>query len=151
MTQREQQLNTFLATVFHDILRLEEACLRRACPNLSVTELHVLEAIAQAAAGGGRPSMATLAASLGVTGGTVTVAVNTLEQKGYVRRIRDQRDRRRVCVQLTDAARPVLEAHAAFHRRMVRRACARLDEAQTDALCTALADLHAFFVSDRCK
>lgn len=151
MNQREEQLNTFLVTVFQDILRLEEASLRQACKDLSLTELHVLEAVAAAQAEGGRPGTAQLAARLGVTGGTVTVAVNTLEQKGYVLRARSRQDRRRVCVELTPAARPVLEAHAAFHRRLVRRACTRLDEGQTDALCTALADLHAFFTSDSCK
>ena len=38
-----------------------------------------------------------------------------------------------------------------FHKALVRRACARLDEAQTAALCTALADLHTFFTSNDCK
>lgn len=152
MTAREQQLNTFLSTVFNDILRLEENSLRGSCPDLSITELHVLDAVAIAAERSGQaPAMAQLAASLGVTGGTVTVAVKTLEQKGYVRRVRSQQDRRLVRVALTDAAGPVLAAHEAFHLRLVQQACARLDEAQTDALCTALADLHTFFLSDQCK
>ena len=134
MTQREQQLNGFLVTVFNDILRLEEASLRRSCDNLSVTELHVLDAIAAASGSGSPPTMADLAAKVGVTGGTMTVAV-----------------KRRVGVRLTQAAAPVLAAHDAFHKALVRRACARLDEAQTAALCTALADLHTFFTSNDCK
>lgn len=151
MTQREQQLNNFLVTVFNDILRLEEASLRCSCDNLSVTELHVLDAIAATARSGSPPTMADLAAKVGVTGGTMTVAVKTLEQKGYALRTRDERDKRRVGVRLTEAAAPVLAAHDAFHEALVRRACARLDEAQTAALCTALADLHTFFTSNDCK
>ena len=46
MTPEQQMLNRFLVEVFGDILRLEEASLRKHCPHLSVTELHVLEAVA---------------------------------------------------------------------------------------------------------
>ena len=46
MTPQEQKLNDFLVGVFNDILRLEEASLRQSCGgNLSVTELHVLDAV----------------------------------------------------------------------------------------------------------
>ncbi len=43
MTQHEAQLNGFLVNVFNDILRLEEASIRKGpCKNLSVSEMHVL-------------------------------------------------------------------------------------------------------------
>lgn len=46
MTQHEAQLNGFLVNVFNDILRLEEASIRKGpCKNLSVSEMHVLEAV----------------------------------------------------------------------------------------------------------
>ena len=49
MTSQEQKLNDFLVGVFNDILRLEEASLRQSCGNLSVTELHVLDAVSHCA------------------------------------------------------------------------------------------------------
>ena len=49
MTQQQQMLNRFLVDVFDDILRLEESSLRKHCPRLSVTELHVLDAVASCA------------------------------------------------------------------------------------------------------
>ena len=46
MTQHEAQLNGFLVNVFNDILRLEETSIRKGpCKNLSVSEMHVLEAV----------------------------------------------------------------------------------------------------------
>ena len=77
--------------VFNDILRLEEASLRQSCGNLSVTELHVLDAVSHCAPQCG---MADIAAALKVTAGTATVAVKTLEQKGYVVRTRHEKDKR---------------------------------------------------------
>ena len=150
MDRQEAQLNGFLVGGFNDILRLEENNLRHSCRNLSVTELHILDAIAQAAAGGA-PGMAEVAAAVGVTGGTMTVAVKTLEQKGYVTRTRDGRDKRRVVVALTEKAAPVLAAHEAFHEQLVRRACQKLTAPQLDALCTALAGLHEFFQNEHEK
>ena len=87
----------------------------------------------------------TDAAHLSITSGTLSVAVKTLEQKGYLVRSRGSRDKRRVTVALTSAARSALESHAAFHETLVARAAARLSEAEIAALSTALASLHAFF------
>lgn len=147
MTQHEAQLNGFLVNVFNDILRLEEASIRKGpCKNLSVSEMHVLEAVEKASASTpGGAGMAEVAAQLSITSGTLSVAVKTLEQKGYLARARGSRDKRRVTVTLTQAARPALESHATFHEMLVARASARLSEAEIAALSTALASLHTFF------
>lgn len=142
MTPTEQELNDFLVQVFHDILRLEEASLRQSCGNLSVAELHVLDVVSRC----GPPcGMADIASALHVTAGTATVAVKTLEQKAYLVRTRHQTDRRRVCVQLTDKAYPVLAHHQAFHTKLVRAAAQGLSEEELRALCRALARLHRHF------
>lgn len=147
MTQHEAQLNGFLINVFNDILRLEESSIRKGpCKNLSVSEMHVLEAVekvsADASSGAG---MAEVASYLSITSGTLSVAVKTLEQKGYLVRSRSSRDKRRVTVALTPAAYPALESHAAFHEMLVARAAARLNRNEVAALSNALASLHAFF------
>ena len=131
MTPEQQMLNRFLVEVFGDILRLEEASLRKHCPHLSVTELHVLEAVAGCTGTEGA-GMAAIAAALGVTAGT-----------------KAQTDRRRVYVQLTDAAGPVLRQHALFHQRMVEQVSCTLSHEQLDTLCKALETLHGYFLSSR--
>ena len=144
MTPQQQMLNRFLVDVFGDILRLEESSLHRHCPNLSVTELHVLDAVASCAGREGM-GMAAVAAALDVTAGTATVAVKTLEQKGYLARTRAQTDRRRVFVKLTEKAFPVLRQHALFHQHMVEQVSQTLSQEQLDALCKALETLHHYF------
>lgn len=142
MSPNEQKLNDFLVEVFHDILRLEESSLRKSCGNLSVAELHVLDVISRCAVPCG---MADIATALHVTAGTATVAIKTLEQKEYVVRTRHQTDRRRVCVQLTEKAYPVLAHHQTFHTKLVRAAAQGLSEEELNALCKALARLHCHF------
>ena len=129
MTQHEAQLNGFLVNVFNDILRLEEASIRKGpCKNLSVSEMHVLEAVEKSSVdASGAAGMAEVAAHLSITSGTLSVAVKTLEQKGYLVRSRGSRDKRRVTVALTSAARSALESHAAFHETLARP-CSRPPE-----------------------
>ncbi|MEG2436025.1 MAG: MarR family transcriptional regulator [Ruthenibacterium sp.] len=144
MTAQEAQLNTFLVDVFNDILRLEDASVRKSCKNLSVSELHVLSAAAACAANG-NAGMAEIAAQLGVTASTLTASVKTLEHKGYLLRTRDGKDKRRVSVTLTDLAQPVLACHNAFHEKMVAQVTQHLDDAQLAAFGTALTILHTHF------
>ena len=144
MTPTEQQINRFLVEVFNDVLHLEEASLADGpCKNLSVTELHVLEAVQQCS--GDEPSMSTLAARLRITASTLTVAVKTLEKKGYLVRARCQDDKRRVTVHLTEQASAALAHHATFHEKLIEGVSGHLTEQQMQDLVRALNSLHTFF------
>jgi DNA-binding MarR family transcriptional regulator len=55
----------------------------------------------------GRVSAGQLANDSGLTTGAVTAVIDRLEAAGYARRIRDQLDRRKVWVELTDEARNI--------------------------------------------
>lgn len=145
MTPQQQTINGFLVDVFNDVLRLEERSVRTGCGSLSLTELHVLEAVRGVSET--RGTMADVASALGVTGGTLTIAVKTLEQKGFVRRERDEEDRRRVLVRLTPKALPALQRHAEFHRALVTGATERLSEEELLAFTKALGSLRGFFDS----
>ena len=145
MTPQQQTINGFLVDVFNDVLRLEERSVRTGCGGLSLTELHVLEAVRGVSET--RGTMADVASALGVTGGTLTIAVKTLEQKGFVRRERDEEDRRRVLVRLTPKALPALQRHAEFHRALVTGATERLSDEELLAFTKALGSLRGFFDS----
>jgi DNA-binding MarR family transcriptional regulator len=57
---------------------------------------------------GGSPTVGALAASLRVSPPTVSAAVSTLEQRGWVERSTDAEDRRRTHITLTDEGASVL-------------------------------------------
>lgn len=71
MERGEAQLNRFLVEVFHDVMRLEEQeLLKGPFKNLSVSEMHVIEAACDGQDKGSN-SMAALAARLRVSAGTL--------------------------------------------------------------------------------
>lgn len=143
MTLQEQKVNSFLVQVFNDVLRLEEDAMHRACPTLSVSEVHVLDAVRCGAPSG--LGMAETARQLGVTSGTLTVAAKTLVQKGFLQRRRDEHDKRRASLALTPQADAVLAAHDAFHAQLVQAVSSRLNAQEMDTLAETLQYLHRFF------
>jgi DNA-binding MarR family transcriptional regulator len=62
-----------------------------------------------------------LAETTGLTSGAMTTALDRLERAGFVRRIRDDQDRRRVLVQITDEAHAMAGQFYAGHVTMSER------------------------------
>ena len=76
-----------------------------------------------------------LAAHMGVTAGTMSLAIDRLERKGYVVRLKDAKDRRRVHVRLTRAGVRVREASSVLDPARVEALVARLgDDDRTRAI-----------------
>ena len=145
MNDSQTQLNRFLVEVFHDVLRLEEQSLAKGqFQNLSVSEMHVIEAVVNGEAEG-HTGMAALAAKLQVSAGTLTIAVKTLEQKGYLLRCKTSADRRRVTVAATALGQAAFSAHLVFHRQLIDAVSQQLPPAQLASLASALSTLHHFF------
>ncbi len=74
-----------------------------------------------------------LARHMGVTPGTMSLTIDRLEQKGYVMRLRDTADRRRVHVRLTAAGVRVREAGSVLDVALVEALVAKLNDADREA------------------
>ena len=70
----------------------------------------------------------TLAAHMSVTAATMSLAIDRLERKGYVVRLRDAKDRRRVHVRLTTAGVRIREASSVLDAARVEALVARLSD-----------------------
>jgi DNA-binding MarR family transcriptional regulator len=76
-----------------------------------------------------------LAAHMGVTAGTMSLSIDRLERKGYVVRLKDAKDRRRVHVRLTTAGVRVREASTVLDPERVAALVATLsDDERTRAI-----------------
>ena len=76
-----------------------------------------------------------LARHMGVTAGTMSIAIDRLERRGYVVRLKDAKDRRRVHVRLTTAGVRVREATSVLDPQRVEALIARLrDDERTRAV-----------------
>src|SRR6185503_13436431 len=69
-----------------------------------------------------------LAGHMGVTAGTMSLAIDRLERKGYAVRLKDAKDRRRVHVRLTSAGVRVREASSVLDPARVETLVARLSD-----------------------
>ena len=134
-------LNDLLVNIFNQILSIEAESLRQRGVTLSMSEVHVLESILKTS----KPNMGSVAKRLRVTIGTLTTAINTLVKKGYVLRSKDPKDNRKVILNLTEKADPVMKIHDAFHEEMINRTIQDLHIDQNEALIQSLERLSTYF------
>lgn len=142
MERGEKVLNELLVQLFNDILQIEEKTLKSGpLSDLSVTELHTLEAIGMYT----ERTMSEVAQDLKITVGTLTTAINKLIKKEYVERKRIEEDRRVVLIRLTKKGKLAFRLHEKFHNDMVNETISGLSEHEEEVLISSLERLNTFF------
>ena len=142
MNNKREVLNNLLVVLFNNILTIEEKALKKgAFGDLSISELHVIEAVGQESP----PSMTRIANRLNVTVGTLTIAINNLVRKGYVQRVKDENDRRVVRVELTPSGEAAFRHHEIFHEEMIEFTISTLSDEQSGMLVEALSKTTLYF------
>lgn len=145
MNDSKKVLNDFLVDTFNEILRLEQTALENYSDNrLTISEIHVIEAVFKAIDLGDNTASA-IAKLLKITLGSLTVAVQTLEKKGYLYRQRTSEDRRVVQIFPTPLARYVNLIHNRFHIEMVDNVMSELTSEEQRVLVLSLEKLKSFF------
>lgn len=143
MASAKKMINTLLVDVFNHILRIEEATLKENNVKLSMTEVHVLEAIKNTEV----PTMGEVAKKLRITLGTLTTSINILVRKKMVFRYSDDSDRRRVYLKLTEEALKVLKIHDDFHEDMISSVFKDLKLEEDEVLLKSLENITNYFKS----
>ncbi len=143
MNQNESMIDRVLVHLFNDLLRIEERTLQKQVGDLSMREVHIIEAVCAAQTQDN--TMTVLAATLRVTVGSLTVAVKTLERKGYLIRRRSSSDKRRVHVLPLPPALELEKHHRAFHQRMVDAVTTTVSPEQLDVLIQSLHAIYDYF------
>lgn len=141
MDDTRHTLNELLVDLFNFILLIEEKNLQDLGVNLSMTEVHILEAVSKSESN----MMSQIAKRLMVTQGTLTVSASKLVKKGYVERVRDEKDKRIVRLLLTEKADPVLAIHDKFHGEMIEKLLNELDLEKEEELIRSLKNVMRFF------
>lgn len=110
------RINSKLVQAYRDICNVEEQELKKGpiC-DLSIKEIHTINAITMY----DHKTSSQVSKEMSINPGTLTATINNLVRKGYVRRIREDSDRRIVRLGLTHKGRVAYRLHARFHRDMV--------------------------------
>lgn len=146
--ENKEFLNDLLTSTFNSILRIEERSLNnRLTEGLSISELHTICAIGLHE----ENPMNVVASRLDVTLATLTVAINKLEKKGFVERIRSEKDRRQVLIKLTTKGRKAFRAHDMFHKKMIEEALSDLTSEEERVFTAALTKVKSFFDEEEAR
>lgn len=137
-----ETLNDLLVNLFRSINSIEEKAVRAGeYKDLTTNDMHVIEAV-----GLGEPRNMTLVArQQSVTTGTLTISMNSLVKKGYVKRERSEEDRRVVLVSLTEKGRRAYGQHKRFHDRLIREVVDGLNGQEQEILQRSLSNLMGYF------
>lgn len=141
MNDTRHTLNELLVDLFNYILLVEEKNLRDHGVQLSMTEVHIIENIQKSDSN----MMSAIAKRLMVTQGTLTVSTSKLVKKGYVEKLKDEKDKRVVRLKLTDKSTQVLEEHDKFHEKMIDKLLNELELDKEQELIQSLRNLMEFF------
>lgn len=141
MVSPKEVINELIVDVFNQILSIESDVLKERGVKLSMTEVHVLEAIKNTE----DPTMGNVANKLRITMGTLTTSVNVLVKKEYVNRYRDEKDRRKVYLKLNEQAKEVLVIHDEFHEEMVSSLLKDLNLEKDKILLKSLENISNYF------
>ena len=137
-----ETLNSILVNLLRDVMDLEQrAIITSEYHDITNNDMHVIEAV-----GLGEPkNMSAIAKVLSVTMGTLTIAMNSLVKKGYVKRTRGKEDRRVVYISLSEKGKGAYQHHEKFHRHMIDEILKDLTEEETEALMKSLTKLDQWF------
>ncbi len=139
-----ETINNMLVVLFNRIMDIEQRSLiTEEFSDITNNDMHIIEAI-----GIDEPrNMSSVARTLSVTVGTLTIAVNNLVKKGYVERSRSTKDRRVVLIRLSPRGRKAYDHHNAFHQEMIDAVMNQLTEEQLHVLILTLKKLDQYFSS----
>ena len=138
-------LNEVLVRIFRNINTVEEQALRtEEYKDVTINDIHVIEAIGMEE----QKNMTTVAKSLHVTTGTLTISINSLVKKNYVERVRSEEDRRVVLVSLTEKGKKAFLHHRQFHDKLVNEIVEQLSDEEKRVLEKALNRINQFFLSN---
>lgn len=135
-------LNEILVNLFHHVMDIEaKAVITEEFKDISNNDMHIIEAI-----GIEEPrSMSVIAKKREITVSTLTINMNSLEEKGYLVRERSTTDKRVVLVRLTDKGRKAFFHHRDFHKNMIKAIVKDLSEEEMKILIKCLNNLEGFF------
>lgn len=131
--RRSSQLDDIAEALPRRSADLSRLFLTRTSVSVSRTEVGVLRNLST------RPRRITeLAAEEAVTQPAITLLVNRLAERGWLRRVADPTDGRAVLVSLTPAGEQVFERLRAEYRAMLHEEMATLDDAEVETLAEAV-------------
>ena len=138
MDNLDEILVEILARAYSGIIYNEEKILKDMLGDtLSVKEMHTMEVI-YSTMRNKQNTAGSIARKLGITLGTFTTNIDRLVAKGLVSKIKNEKDRRVVYIELTDKGIQAYLKHVAMHKKVITSAISKLTASEKVALFNAI-------------
>ena len=129
----QDDFRTLLRNLARQMSGFDEVC--RSCCRVSLAQCQLVGEVGR----GGPSTLGDLAARLGLDASSTSRGVDALVRQGYLRRERDESDRRRVVIGLTPAGRELFAEIEASGRDMATAVQDRLPADCISEVCRAMA------------
>ncbi len=138
MDNLDELIEQMLLKAYTRIIYNEDKVLKNIIGDkLSIKELNTLEIIYDNTKSGTNTAT-NIAKALGITLSTLTINIDRLQAKGYVNRIKHEKDRRIVHLVLTQEGMQIRNKHENLHKKTVNSAIKALSNTEKVALVNAL-------------
>ncbi len=136
-------LNQILKDLFFKILKLQAKMVSRtAKESVSRTEMHTLEAIESSE----YVTLTQIADKLGITKATASVTIKRLVKKGFVKKDKEENDKRITTLKLTEKGEISCGKHREFHEGLVDRILQEFNISEHPYVVKSLQALLDYFV-----
>lgn len=138
MDNLDEILIEILSRAYSGIIYNEDKILKDMIGDtLSIKEMHTLEVICSAMEKKTNTA-GSIAKKLGITLGTCTINIDRLIAKGLVAKIKNDKDRRIVYIELTDKGMQTHLKHSAMHKKIISKALDNLSTSEKVSLFNAI-------------
>jgi len=115
MEPRVEEMDEILSTLLRSLLQLERS--GKCCHGVTLSQCHTIDVLAKR----GSLAMNELSRQMGLKKSTMTRIVNKMVQRGWIERVRDERDSRLVNIRLTRKGRGMAEKLDLSSREYIQR------------------------------
>lgn len=133
-----ENINLLIDEFYKTFYRIEELELKKNIRCLTINEFHIIDTINEDTL-----NMNELSDKLNVTMGTATTTIDNLVKKKFVKREREDEDRRRVNISLTNKGLLALTSHKTFHNQMIKLITKNLSEKELQSFSKIFGKLHS--------
>ncbi|HIX01234.1 MAG TPA: MarR family transcriptional regulator [Candidatus Ligilactobacillus excrementigallinarum] len=144
MNERQQHICDMLKRICAEADQFESYWLKQSkYADLNLKEVRMLEIVS----GFPEISISQLARKSNLTPGTITTAIDQLEDKDYVERNRDKHDRRMIRLSLTPKGKSLVKAWNKIYQVLSQKLLTDLNLADTSIVEKAIGNIETFLIA----
>lgn len=128
---RKMKLDQLFEIITRKAYDIEEQAIRELdIKDLNLSQIHNLETISRLKS----PTLTEISDKLNLARPTVTIMVDRLDEKGYIKKVRDTKDRRSVHIEISEKGKKLKNLHQDIHKKLEKYISKNLNDTEKNVL-----------------